>query len=312
MIEGENSSELSVGVITHDRSFLFVKLLKHLKVAVAYAHSQSENNTIGPCSLIVVNNSGAHSHNKVLKAVDESEIRTVCKNVDVIDSPVNNIAVGRNLVLDNTQCRWLVFVDDDEYPNPDWLSKLYQQQQISDSAVVAGPIEPVYPEGTPKWVAALDLHNKGNLKTGDRPARVATGNCILDMEKIGSHRFDPDFGLTGGSDALFFEQLADRGLYIVWREDAVVHETIPENRASSRYMVFRCMTQGQNFKRVILRKAGLFQHMSFRLKALLIAPPSLLIGALMLPIHDTSAALWLKRGFTNLGKLIKPSQRLYG
>ena len=246
-----------------------------------------------------------------LKAVDESGIQAVCP-VHVIDSPANNIAVGRNLVLDNVQSRWLVFVDDDEYPNPDWVWKLYQQQQISDCAVVAGPIEPVYPEGTPKWVAAVDLHNKGNLKTGDRPPRVATGNCILNMEKIGTQRFDPEFGLTGGSDTLFFEQLADHGLHIVWREDAIVHETIPESRANSGYMVFRCMTQGHTFKRVILREAGLARHVSFQLKALLIAPPSLLVGALMLPINDSSAALWLKRGFTNLGKLIKPSKKLYG
>jgi succinoglycan biosynthesis protein ExoM len=205
-----------------------------------------------------------------------------------------------------------VFIDDDEYPVPNWICQLYLRQQISGSAATAGPIEPVYPDGTPGWVAAVDLHNKGNLKSGDQLRRVATGNCLLDMEQIGSHRFDPTFGLTGGSDALFFEQLADRGLFVVWQEGAIVYETIPESRTSSRYMIFRCMTQGQNFKRVVLRKASFSKRIFFMLKALIYAPVSLVVGALALPVNDKYSALWLKRGFTNLGKLIKPSKRLYG
>ncbi len=300
-----------MGVITHDRSSLFGNLLIHLRVAVAYVHAHAGDVDIGQCSVLVINNSGAHSHHAVRKLVDESGVEDVCP-VIIIDSPENNIAVGRNLVLDRVQSRWLVFVDDDEYPIADWLCKLSLRQQISGSAVVAGPIEPVYPEGTPKWVAAVDLHNIGDLKTGDRPPRVATGNCLLDMKQIGDQRFDPEFGLSGGSDALFFEQLADRGLHIVWQEDAIVHETIPVSRATSRYMMFRCMTQGQNFKRVVLRKAGLTQQMAFLLKAVIVAPVGLLVGILMLPANERVAALWLKRGFTNLGKLIKPSKRLYG
>ncbi len=311
MREFMNSPGLTVGVITHDRSSLFGNLLVYLKVAIAYVHEQADGAGIGKCTVLVVNNSGAPSRDVVQKIIDESGIEDVC-SVNIIDSPENNIAVGRNLVLDNVQSRWLVFVDDDEYPIPDWLCKLHMQQQISGSAVVAGPIDPVYPEGTSNWVAAVDLHNKGNLKTGDRPPRVATGNCLLDMEQIGEQRFDSEFGLTGGSDALFFEQLADRGLHIVWREDAIVHETIPASRASSKYMMFRCMTQGQNFKRVVLRKAGFTQKLVFMLKAMLVAPIGLVVGILALPLNVQVSALWLKRGFTNLGKLIKPSKRLYG
>jgi len=150
------------------------------------------------------------------------------------------------------------------------------------------------------------------LKTGDQLRRVATGNCLLDLQQIGLQRFDQAFGLSGGSDSLFFDQLADRGLYVVWREDAIVHETIPPTRTSSRYMMFRCMTQGQNFKRVVLRKAKFPQQFVFTLKALLVAPFSLLVGALALPVNARISAFWLKRGFTNLGKLIGPSKRLYG
>jgi len=303
------SPGLTVGVITHDRSSLFGNLLVHLKIAIEYAHS--EDIDFGKCSLLVVNNSGSGMRYVVQKIVDESGIADAC-SVKIIDSPENNIAVGRNLVLESTLSRWLVFVDDDEYPIADWICKLYYRQQISGSATTAGPIEPVYPNGTPEWVAAVDLHNKGNLKSGDQLRRVATGNCLLDMEQIGTHRFDPEFGLTGGSDALFFEQLADRGLYVVWQEDAIVHETIPASRASSSYMIFRCMTQGQNFKRVVLRKASFSRQILFTLKALIVAPVSLVVGTLALPISAQFSALWLKRGFTNLGKLVRPSRRLYG
>lgn len=300
---------LTVGVITHDRSTLFCNLLVHLKVAIEHFHATGLEDAT--CTLLVVNNSGEQSRAVVQRVVDESAIGAVCA-VAIIDSPENNIAIGRNLILERTQTRWLVFIDDDEYPVPGWIRALYAQQQASGSAVVAGPIEPVYPAGTPKWVASVDLHNKGNLRTGDKLRLVATGNCLLDLQQAGAQRFDPAFGLSGGSDSLYFDQLAESGMHVVWCENAIVHETIPASRTSSRYMVFRCMTQGQNFKRVVLRKAELPQQTVFMLKAFLVAPMSLVVGTLALPISSRVSAYWLKRGFTNLGKLIRPSKRLYG
>lgn len=304
-----NFSGLTIGVITHDRSSLFGDLLVSLKASVEKALAQ--NNGIDCCAILVVNNSGQASRHTVQKIVDESDIASACP-IDIVDSPENNIAVGRNLILDRAKCRYIAFIDDDEYPEPDWICNLYVQFKVSGAAVVAGPIEPVYPEGTTAWVAALDLHNKGSLKTGDKPKRVATGNCMLDMEQIKDHRFDPEYGLTGGSDALFFDQLAEKNLHIVWREDAIVNETIPVSRTGSRYMIFRCMTQGYNFRRVLLRKAGIIQKFIFLIKAVVVGPASVCVGFMALPLNTRVAAKWLKRGFTNLGKLHKPSKRLYG
>lgn len=303
------SQGVTVGVITHNRSTLFSDLLIHLKVAIEHFHSASPE--FGECCLLVVNNSGVDARATVQKLVDSSKIPESCA-VSIVDSVQNNISVGRNLVLEHAKTRWLVFVDDDEYPVVEWLSALCSQQVETGCAVVAGPIEPIYPPGTPGWVASVDLHNKGKLKTNDRLRRVATGNCLLDLEQIGEQRFDPAFGLSGGSDSLFFDQLAERGLEVVWREDAIVYETILESRTSSGYMAFRCMTQGQNFKRVVLRNAMFPQRLAFLFKAILIAPVSLALGALALPISSKVSAHWLKRGFTNLGKLIRPSKRLYG
>jgi len=130
------SAGLTVGVITHDRSTLFSNLLIHLKVAIEYCHSKQLD--FGQCEVLIVNNSGSATRDKVQRIIDESTIANTCA-VKVIDSPENNIALARNLIMDNAQSRWLVFVDDDEYPVPEWLVALYEQQQISGSAVVAGP-----------------------------------------------------------------------------------------------------------------------------------------------------------------------------
>jgi len=304
-----SASGLTVGVITHDRSTFLSELLTHLKVS--FETFKSDEHGLTACHLLVINNSGSASHDIVKKIVDASNIADVC-SLKIIDSPENNISVGRNLIMENTSTQWLVYVDDDEYPVPGWLSALYEQQQKTGCAVVAGPIEPVYPPSTAGWVAAVDLHNKGKLKTNDRLRRVATGNCLLDLYQVGEQRFDPEFGLSGGSDSLFFDQLAERGLEVVWREDAIVHETIPLTRTSSKYMIFRCMTQGQNFKRVVLRNSKLPQKIVFFIKALVVSPLSITFGSIALPFNSRIAAFWLKRGFTNLGKLLSPSKKLYG
>ncbi len=52
-------------------------------------------------------------------------------------------------------------------------------------------------------------------------------------------RFDEAFGLSGGSDSLFTEQLVRAGVPMVWCAEAVVTEAVPPDRAGRDYVVRR-------------------------------------------------------------------------
>jgi succinoglycan biosynthesis protein ExoM len=299
---GKNTC-VTVGVVTHARSESLAQMLNSLV--------ESVNHYQGDCEVIVANNSGEPAFKIVSDILSSSPINRVC-SVRVLNSPHNNIAVGRNLIMDNTETDLLLFIDDDEYPDSVWISALVDQYHRSNCAVVAGPIVPVFPKSTPAWIQCIDIHNIGSLKTGDAVPHVATGNCLIDLQVIGDFRFNPDYGLSGGEDTFFFEQLGKSGLQIVWREDARVQEDISQDRCNAKYMIQRFMTQGHTFKRVVLSDKTLFQKALFYAKASIMAPVGVSLGYLLMPFNSWYCARFLKRGYTSLGKLIEVKGSLYG
>lgn len=297
------SHPVTVGVLTHKRADTFEAMLMHLKIAIEQYS--------GECSFIVVNNSGTESHSLVAGIVERSGIENTCPT-RIIDSPENNISVGRNLVLDNAETNLLLFIDDDEYPNADWIDALVKQYDISKTMAIAGPIEPIFPDSAPGWVREVDLHNKGNLKTGDTLARAATGNCLLDLSQVGDVRQDPADGLAGGEDAAFFQKLTSKGKVITWCEEAIVHETVSKERSTSKYMIFRFMKHGQAYKRVVLDDYHGLKYAFALIKAAIVAPVGITLAMITMPFNAKLCSLWMKRGFTNLGKVISRSKPLYG
>ena len=234
---------VTVGVVTYERSELFAQMLDYLATSIRACTF--------PVDLVVVNNSGPVARADVLAVLDRSAIAEVC-TVRLLDSAENNISIGRNLALDGCRTRLLAFLDDDEYPRPDWLSRLVACQASGVGQLVGGPILPVFPDAAPRWVKAIDLHNARGLATGDIIRRTATGNCLLDTAVLDGHRFDPAFGRSGGGDAHFFETLSRRGHTLVWCAEAIVEETISAERATARFALFRFIKQGNNFSRFML------------------------------------------------------------
>lgn len=297
------TAHVTVGVITYDRSALFANMLSHLREAVRSCSSR--------ITVLVVNNSGAEANSKIAGQIADSGLAEVCE-VQLIDSPENNISVGRNLALDSCTTRYLAFIDDDEYPRADWLEKLIGQQLLGAGDMVGGPIVPVYPETAPAWVREIDLHNIAGLATGDVLRRTATGNCLLDLHAIGNHRFDREFGLSGGGDAMFFESLSRKGHKLIWCADAIVDETITEDRATARYAIYRFVKQGNNFARLMLVDASWLTRFLFRARAAVLSVVGILGGLVLYPFSAGKCARWWKGGFTNLGKLVRLRSGLYG
>lgn len=294
---------LTIGVVTYERSDMLATLLERLKACVdAYS---------GNCELLIANNSGAPYHAQLMGIIQASGLQNHC-TVSVEDSTVNDISVGRNLILNSAKTRFIIFTDDDIEPVREWIPSLMNQLQASNAAVVAGPIHTLFADSVTGWVKEIDLHNIGTNKTGDVMRHVPTGNLLLDMDVVKELRFDETFGKTGGEDTFFIEKLLRQGVKIVWSEEAAVTETFEEHKSHWRYMFFRFMHQGQNFRRIVLHEKTGLPVVIFYLKALVVAPTCIALGTVMIPLSNKGAAKWLKRGFTNLGKFIKIGKALHG
>jgi succinoglycan biosynthesis protein ExoM len=164
-----------------------------------------------------------------------------------IHEPVPGIAAARNRALDEaTAWRHLVFIDDDEHPEPGWLRALLATIVETGAAAVAGAVVSEFEEPPEEWVLASRLFERRRAATGTAVAAAATNNLILDLAQVLPRRFDERLGLVGGSDNLFTRQLVRDGLPLTWCDEAVVIDRVPATRATRDWVRRRAYRIGNS------------------------------------------------------------------
>jgi glycosyltransferase involved in cell wall biosynthesis len=169
--------------------------------------------------------------------------------------PTPGIAAARNRVLDEVrESDFLVFIDDDERPHDGWLAHLLDTQARTGAAVVAGAVVSAFPDALDPWIRDGGFFQRRRLVTGTPIDVAATNNLLLDMAAVreAGVRFDPAFGLSGGSDTLFTRALAKAGHLMVWDNEAVVTDDVPIERMSRDWVLRRAFRSGNSASRVEL------------------------------------------------------------
>ncbi len=163
------------------------------------------------------------------------------------------ISCARNCALSYAErdCfDFLVFVDDDEIIEPDWLKQLLAEQQRLDLDIVGSPVRPLPLQKKlnhwQKFVwSGVEEHSaraesrarkKWQENNGDT-IKIATGSWMgrLDFFRKTGLRFDSRLGLTGGEDWHLWHQAKKLGAKTGWAPNAVVYETVPCCRISLSY-----------------------------------------------------------------------------
>jgi succinoglycan biosynthesis protein ExoM len=161
--------------------------------------------------------------------------------------PEKNIALTRNVALSYVTANYLAFIDDDEWAADDWLNNLLMASQKYDADVVFGLVMPQFPKNTPDWVRETGFFDRSN-KTGVVMTHGATGNTLIRCPKKFKNTlyFDPKYGLTGGEDNDLFHRMYLNGAKLVWCNEAVAYEVIPQERTTIKWHVKRALRVGQN------------------------------------------------------------------
>jgi glycosyltransferase involved in cell wall biosynthesis len=194
--------------------------------------------------VLVVDNDAAASARGVVEAVGSPLVRYVVE-------PTPGIAAARNRVLEESAgSRFVVFIDDDERPHAGWLRALLDTQARTGAVAVAGAVVSDFAEQPGPWVQAGDFFRRRRLATGTAIDVAATNNLLLDLPAVGAARFDPGFGLSGGSDTLFTRQLSAAGGHLVWCDEAVVTDHVPASRVSREWVLQRAFRSGNSASRV--------------------------------------------------------------
>jgi succinoglycan biosynthesis protein ExoM len=169
------------------------------------------------------------------------------------------IAPARNRALAEAgDADLLVFIDDDERPVDAWLPALLATYEATRPDAVVGPVSSTFTGELDPWIAAGGFFTRRRLATGTEVAVAATNNLLLDLERVRARdlRFDEALGLIGGEDTLFTREITSDGGRIVWCAEAMVHDVVPAERMTRRWVVKRAFRMGGSASQVELRVAG--------------------------------------------------------
>ena len=165
--------------------------------------------------------------------------------------PKQNISAARNTYLREAKGEWIASLDDDEVADKHWLQYLLKAANEFNADVVFGVVKTIYPKETPQWIIDGGLLAHKWRATGAQVSSGAT-NCTLIKGSVlaeTDHKFDLNFGLTGGEDSQFFYRLHLKGYKLIVCREAFVTELVQQNKLNSQYIIKRAFQIGQTYSR---------------------------------------------------------------
>ncbi len=177
------------------------------------------------------------------------ETATLPYPVRYIVEPKRGIVHVRNRALtEAVAANFIAFLDDDEVPSEAWLDELLAAQARFGADVVSGPVLPSYAPGIAEWVKRGGFFVRPNRETGSPLEFCSTNNVLMRNEVLGRvPRFDDRFQLTGGEDTQFFLRVQRVGFKIIWSQEAIVHESVPKERATFGWILRRGYQSGNSW-----------------------------------------------------------------
>lgn len=251
-------------------------------------------------SILVIDNDPDRS------VVDASEAwRSVSHNLPltIVHEPRRGIPAARNRALDTATdagADLMCFLDDDEYPDDDWLAELLRCRKETGAELIGGPVfvaDPPSSLGPWKHFINRSLQARARrtmartgqrFRTGGR-FTVVTNNWMCDLAWLARSavRFDDDLEVTGGSDTVFFHDAVKAGCTPVWCESACVREVMEPARLSLAYQFRRAYSQSINHYRFKhLEKSG-FHRLAVAIHAVLRLTTGTLL--LLVPVYGIAS-----------------------
>jgi succinoglycan biosynthesis protein ExoM len=228
---------ITVCICTFRRPALLRRLLIDLK--------GQQTHHLFTFAIVVSDNDGEHTARPVVAEVAAgSPVQfTYCSEER------QNIALARNCALAHARGDFIAFIDDDEFPVPNWLYHLLTTCEQTRASGVLGPVRPHFDVSPPRWIIDGGFCERPEHPTGTvmEWSKCRTGNVLLRRAMLHDlpAPFRAEFG-TGGEDVDFFHRMTLRGHVFVWCNEAVAYEVVPPTRWTRRYMLARALLRGRN------------------------------------------------------------------
>ncbi|PYE28691.1 GT2 family glycosyltransferase [Rhizobium sp. PP-WC-2G-219] len=165
--------------------------------------------------------------------------------------PEPGIPFARNRVVAETKGAdgVILFIDDDEYPEPEWADQLLAKYRATGAEAILGPVISEFETTPPQWVSEGGFFVPRRFADGGVVPFGNTANILIDLKvfKALGLQFDPRLRFTGGEDTLLGMMIHKKGGRMLWASKARVHELVPASRVSSRWLVSRKFREGNTY-----------------------------------------------------------------
>jgi len=208
-----------------------------------------------PVELVLVDNAPERSA--------EGVAATAPAFVRYVHEPLTGVARARNRGVREARGTHVIFLDDDELPEPGWLSA-FALMAAHGAPAAFGSIEPAFDMSPPDvLLSPLDRIFSRRLpaSTGQDVshlrAYLGSGNSMFrrDVLLLEDPPFDPAFDGGGEDVALFLKLVDNHGVALIWCPEARVREVVPGNRATLAFLRARRFSDGQ-LRCLVERQAG--------------------------------------------------------
>jgi succinoglycan biosynthesis protein ExoM len=231
-----NIPHITICIATCGRPKMLDRLLREI--------ARQQTGGLFTFSVVVTDNDKECSARPVIDAFNSDSGTKVVYAIE----PERNIAVVRNTALAHASGDFIVFIDDDEFPVPDWLRNLFQTCQEHKVAGVLGPVKPHFDQKPPSWLVKGGFYDRPTHPTGFLMGweECRTGNVLFRFDILDPMKppFDREFR-TGGEDRDFFRRMIQKGHKFIWCDEAVAYETVPTSRWSRRFLLSRALLRGR-------------------------------------------------------------------
>ncbi len=191
--------------------------------------------------VIVVDNDREESAASVVQSRSGS-LGPICYCVE----PRQNIALARNRALSEASGEWVLFIDDDEVADENWISEYLKLVEREPCDGAFGPVLIRLDEVVTPWLDVETFYTRRRHSTGELlgVGDLYTSNALVRRRLFDERSFDPAYGLTGGSDSELFGRMLRSGARFLSCDEALVVECVPPERHRLGWLAQRACRGG--------------------------------------------------------------------
>ncbi|HPO13499.1 MAG TPA: glycosyltransferase family 2 protein [Candidatus Hydrogenedentes bacterium] len=247
---------------------------------------------------VVVVDDGSMDHTR--QVVEELAQNSVVPVRYVREDSKAGIAVARNRGVNEAQGAWVVFFDDDQLADPDWLKQLMAVAEEKSAALVGGARKLDVPEDQLFRLGPVCRAVLGENVYPPQPEKLCgkdlptTGNLLISKKVFETAGMFDTSLVSSGEDADLIHRARRAGFEIWTAPRAMVAHMIPQYRLESAYFRWVSLRWGNQFARFDAKRgkprlaAAALARMG---QALLIHAPKLLAVQIR---RDTAKAMDMK------------------